>query len=99
MAIYQNLYRRYKTMKNNIYTLFNGLTLRYEGTFESPTDASASVTLLRQMGKHPDYDKLELCRVASIDIETGLVTAEKVPIRIHKQEVLNCETPIQEIET
>ena len=85
-------------MKNNIYTLFNGLTLRYEGTFESPTDASASVTLMRQMGTHPDYDKLELCRVASIDIESGFVTAEQVPMRVQKQEVLKCETPIQDIE-
>ena len=85
-------------MKNNIYTLFNGLTLRYEGTFESPTDASAAVTLLRQMGKHPDYDKLELCRVASIDIESGLVTAESVPVRVQKQQTSNFEKPIDEIE-
>lgn len=85
-------------MKNNIYTLFNGLTLRYEGTFESPTDASASVTLLRQMGKHPDYDKLELCRVASIDIETGLVVPETTAIRVQKQNVVVSEKPIDDIE-
>lgn len=85
-------------MKNNIYTLFNGLTLRYEGTFESPTDASASVTLLRQMGKHPDYDKLELCRVASIDIETGLVEPEITAVRIQKQNVVVSEKPIDDIE-
>lgn len=85
-------------MKNNIYTLFNGLTLRYEGTFESPTDASASVNLLRSMGNHPDYDKLELCRVANIDIETGLVEPEKVPVRVQKQNVVVSEKPIEDIE-
>lgn len=85
-------------MKNNIYTLFNGLTLRYEGTFESPTDACASVTLQRQMGKHPDYEKLELCRVASIDIEKGLVVPETTPIRIQKQNIVVSEKPIDDIE-
>lgn len=86
-------------MKNNIYVLFNQLTLRYEGTFESPTDASAAVTLHRQLSKHPDYDKMELCRIASIDISTGVVEAEKAPVRIQKMEVIqNSEPPINKIE-
>lgn len=50
------------------------------------------------MGKHPDYDKLELCRVASIDIETGLVVPETTAIRVQKQNVVVSEKPIDDIE-
>ena len=86
-------------MKNNIYALFNNLTLRYEGTFESPTDASASVAIHRQLSKYPDYDKLELCRVASIDIATGIVTAEQAPIRVQKMtDSPKTDSPIESIE-
>lgn len=68
-------------MKNNLYCIYNKLSQRYGDCYCFASDALA----VRRLPMAPMYkgviDEIEICRVASIDIETGLVTSE-APVRI-----------------
>ena len=72
-------------MKNNLYTLYNKLSLRYGDVRTFPTDAFASMTISKLLSNPQsdiDLSEIEVCRVGSIDIETGVVTPETAPVRI-----------------
>lgn len=56
-------------MKNYVYVLFNSLSARYESVMSFPSDSMA----LHRLSGNIDKKEYELCRVGSIDIETGIV--------------------------
>lgn len=56
-------------MKNYVYVLFNSLSARYESVMSFPSDSMA----LHRLSGNIDKEEYELCRVGSIDIETGIV--------------------------
>lgn len=85
-------------MKNSIYTCFNTLTNRYERTFEAESDQMASYAFKASKPTIPTYDYLELCKIADVDCETGLVTPMSAPIRISKFEEKSSEPLINSIE-
>lgn len=68
-------------MENRIYCIYNKLSQRYGDCYCFASDALA----VRRLPMAPMYkgviDEIEICRVASVDIETGLVTPE-APVRI-----------------
>lgn len=66
-------------MENQIYMFYNKLSMRYEGVFSSPTDA----TMLYRMGKPDAFnrDELEIVKVGSFDLTSGVVTPT-APVRI-----------------
>lgn len=78
-------------MKNRIYTVYNTLTKRYGNVFEAATDEWAE-KITREgytfANKQEDLDTIELCRVGTIDIETGRVeTEDPIRIAIRKSEI------------
>lgn len=72
-------------MKNNIYVFYNRLSKRYGDVFCAPTDEFAS-NLVTKAASTPNSGlnlaETEVCRIASVDIELGVVTAETAPVRI-----------------
>ena len=72
-------------MKNNLYTLYNKLSLRYGEVMTYPTDSFASVSISK-IASNPqanlDLSEIDVCRIGSIDIETGVITPEVAPVRI-----------------
>lgn len=68
-------------MTNKVYTIYNKLSQRYGEVVCFASDNMA----LRRICTSPLYkaalDEIEVCRVGSIDIETGILIAEP-PIRI-----------------
>lgn len=60
-------------MKNYIYVLFNTLSKRYESVMSFPSDGMA---IHRLSQGNIDKKEYELCRIGSIDIESGIVNAE-----------------------
>lgn len=56
-------------MKNYVYVLFNSLSGRYESVMSFPSDSMA----LHRLSSNVDKKEYELCRVGSIDIESGVV--------------------------
>ena len=72
-------------MKNNLYTIYNKLSLRYGEVMTYPTDAFASMTISKLVSNPKcelDLSEIDVCRVGSIDIETGVITPEVAPVRI-----------------
>ena len=72
-------------MKNNLYTFYNKLSLRYGDVRSFPTDSFASMAISK-IASNPqselDLSEIEVCRIGSIDIETGIITPEVAPVRI-----------------
>lgn len=72
-------------MKNNLYTFYNKLSLRYGDVRCFPTDSFASMAIYK-IAKNPqsnlDLSEIEVCRIGSIDVETGVITPEVAPVRI-----------------
>lgn len=64
-------------MKNYVYVLFNKLSARYESVMSFPSDSMA----LHRLSNNVDKAEYELCRVGSIDIESGVVDSCS-PIRL-----------------
>lgn len=85
-------------MKNGIYILFNTLTNRYERTFESPTDKSASLAFKESSSMIPNNEYLEICHIADVEVETGLVTPLSAPLRVEKMKAEDSEPLINQIE-
>lgn len=72
-------------MKNNLYTIYNKLSLRYGEVMTYPTDAFASMAISKIVANPKcefNLSEIDICRVGSIDIETGVITPESAPIRI-----------------
>lgn len=73
-------------MKNEVFCLYNSLSLRYGDCFVFPTAgfAKARVNELAK-AKRIDLSENELCRVGTIDVSTGLITPcapERIPLDI-----------------
>ncbi|QCS36792.1 hypothetical protein [Tortoise microvirus 104] len=69
-------------MHNNIYIIYNVLSKRYGDVVAYPSDAFAARRLSEVYKDHPEHLKeMELCRIGSVSIETGVVTPHD-PIRI-----------------
>lgn len=66
-------------MTNNIYTIYNKKSGRYGDVLTFPTDDYA----VNQISKFNGIseDEHELCRVGTIDIETGVICSE-APVRV-----------------
>lgn len=73
-------------MKNYVYVLYNVLSKRYESVMSFPSDGMA---LHRLSNGGIDKKEFELCRVGSIDIESGIIESCP-PVRLiwEKEEVL-----------
>lgn len=72
-------------MRNNIYVFYNRLSKRYGDVFCAPTDEFASNLVSKAMAAPNStlvFSETEVCRIASVDIELGVVTAEVAPVRI-----------------
>lgn len=64
-------------MTNNIYSIFNRLSLRHGSVCVYPTDQFAIKAVTKDYERaqlQSDLDEIELVHVAVIDIETGSVT-------------------------
>lgn len=72
-------------MLNNVYSLKNKLSGRYGDVFTYPTDAFA-VTRLKEVASVPEakinLKEVELYRVATMEIETGKITAMLEPVKV-----------------
>lgn len=71
-------------MKNNLYVIYNNLSKRYGDVIASPTDEYCRQVVQRSLTSNQDINLLEyeLCRVGSIDVETGVIESFGAPIRI-----------------
>lgn len=77
-------------MKNYIYVLYNTLSKRYESCMSFPSDGMA---IHRLTQGNVDKKEFELCRVGTIDIESG--TCETyAPVRL----VWEDDTPLPKTE-
>lgn len=64
-------------MKNYVYVMFNKLSNRYESVMSFPSDGMA----LHRLDRAVDKSEYDLCRIGSINIETGVLEAEP-PVRL-----------------
>lgn len=72
-------------MVNNIYSLKNVLSARFNDIFEYPSDAYAEARVKEAAEKNPEnikLEELELYRLGAIEVETGKITAMEKPIKI-----------------
>lgn len=67
-------------MKNNIYVIYNTLSKRYGDIICFPSDEFAIHQVKRVM-KEDDLAVNEICRVGSINIETGIIETT-APVRL-----------------
>lgn len=70
-------------MTNNIYALYNRLSLRYGDVYSFPSDGYAANQLRRAMvnDKQDLTTEYELCNVGSIDIDSGTIYPHD-PVRV-----------------
>lgn len=71
-------------MKNNLYVIYNNLSKRYGDVIASPTDEYCRQVVQRGLTSNQDVNLLEyeLCRVGSINVETGVIESFGAPVRI-----------------
>lgn len=74
-------------MKNYVYVLYNKLSGRYESVMSFPSDGMA----LHRLNGNIDKAEYELCRVGSVDIESGVIDSCS-PVRLIWEED-NTNTP------
>lgn len=72
-------------MKNNVYVLYNTLSCRYGDVMCYPSDGFA-VKRITETLKSDVLKELELCRIGTIDIDTGVLNS-CAPVRIAWPEV------------
>lgn len=77
-------------MKNYVYVLYNKLSGRYESVMSFPSDGMA----LHRLNGNIDKAEYELCRVGSVNIETGVIEPCS-PVRLIWEED-NTKTPVVE---
>lgn len=73
-------------MINNIYSIKNILSKRFNDIFEYPTDEFAKQRVTEIAQKNPEYiriDESELYRVGCIDVENGIITPLSTPVLIN----------------
>lgn len=71
-------------MLNNVYVVYNNLTLRYGDVLAFPSDKYAIKRVLSNIDKvnlEETIQEIELCRIGTINIESGELIAHS-PIRI-----------------
>lgn len=69
-------------MKNNLYVLYNTLSCRYGDVMAYPSDAFCVARMVDAEGKgFVTRSETEICRVGSIDVETGVVDTIN-PVRL-----------------
>lgn len=71
-------------MINNIYSLKNVLSGRFNDIFEFPTDSFAEARVKEFAEKNTNFNlkENELYRIGAIEVETGLITALTEPLLI-----------------
>ena len=73
-------------MNNEVFCIYNKLSLRYGDCFVFPTAGFAKARIIElAKSKRIDLAENELCRVGSIDVSTGLITPcapERIPIDV-----------------
>lgn len=67
-------------MKNYLYVFYNTLSKRYGDVVAYPSDGFMLHVVQPKIPKE-ELEVLEVCRVGSIDIETGIMSTEP-PVRI-----------------
>lgn len=68
-------------MTNNVFTLYNKLANRYGDVFCFASDGLAVARVQPELKRAGTLDECELCRIGTIDIESGELTPCS-PIRI-----------------
>lgn len=68
-------------MKNNVFTLYNKLANRYGDVFCFASDGLAVARVQPELKRAGTLEENELCRIGTIDIETGELVPQS-PIRI-----------------
>ena len=69
-------------MVNNVYSIYNTLSRRYGDVVAYPSDAFASRRLKEVFTDKPELlSELELCRIGTLDIDSGVLTPH-APVRI-----------------
>lgn len=86
-------------MTNNIYSLFNRLSLRHGSVCVYPTDQFAVKAVTKDYERaqlQSDLNEIELVHVAVIDIETGTVTPVEhriIPLKVlDNKELINIKS-------
>lgn len=79
-------------MKNYVYVIYNKLSGRYESVMSFPSDGMA----LHRLSGNIDKKEYELCRVGSVDIETGVIDSCS-PVRLIWEED-DTNTPVVKAE-
>lgn len=74
-------------MKNNLYCLFNTLSNRYGDVIAYPSDSFALARVQPVIEQQNQLTEIELCRIGSIDIESGTIEPQNV-IRIAWKETI-----------
>lgn len=72
-------------MKNYVYTIYNNLSKRYGDVMAYPSDGFAIRRVQKVLSTQGMLSESELCRVGSIDIESGVITTEP-PVRLTWEE-------------
>lgn len=63
-------------MTDNIYCVYDRLSIRYGSVFSSPTDATASRQFVSMFNQTPEViNDYELCAIGRLDIATGKMTS------------------------
>lgn len=62
-------------MENKLYVVYNTLSQRYGDVTAFPSDAYALARLQPVLARQGDLSEFELCRVGSISVENGTITA------------------------
>lgn len=74
-------------MENRVYVVYNTLSKRYGDVVAYPSDAFALARLQPALSANgAKLSEFELCRVGSIDVESGVLTPSS-PVRIAWQDL------------
>lgn len=68
-------------MENKVFVVYNTLSKRYGDVVAYPTDEFALARLQPVLSRQGSLDEFELCRVGSVDVETGVISPCP-PVRI-----------------
>lgn len=72
-------------MENVCFTFYNRLSRRYGDVFCYPTEEFAKARIF-EMLKNPqsqiNFDEVELCKIGTIDVDTGVISPLGAPVRI-----------------
>lgn len=72
-------------MENVCFTFYNRLSRRYGDVFCYPTEEFAKARIL-EMLKSPqsniNFDEVELCKIGTIDVDSGVISPLGAPLRV-----------------